>query len=232
MNTPIEQKLEHALFALADEAYCDFLAPLIPNIPKETILGIRTPALRKFAKQFAKTEDVSAFLASLPHRYYEENNLHAFLLETLREMEEAERALEAFLPYVDNWATCDGLSMQILRKYPEKRMELAKRYIASPHTYTMRFGIGILMRFELDEAFTPEILSLAASASSEDYYVHMMQAWFFATALAKHYDETVAFLKRGTLSVWVHNKTIRKAIESHRITAEQKTYLRTLSRKA
>ncbi len=232
MNTEIEKRVQDALFALVDEPYADFSASLIPNIKKENILGIRTPVLRKFAAEFAKTEDAEAFLHALPHQYLEENNLHAFLLMRIRDIDRLETELEAFLPHIDNWATCDGLSLKIFEKYPEKRLFLAKKYLKSEHFYTIRFGIGMLMRYELGDTFTSDILQLAASVHVEDYYVKMMQAWFFATALAKQYEATLPFLTEKRLDVWVHNKTIRKAIESYRITPEQKEFLRTLSIKA
>ncbi len=232
MNTPAEARVIERLAALADPAYRTFQAPLIPNVEKSRILGVRMPVLRKFSKEFAKTEDAEAFLAALPHATYDEMNLHGLLLEQIRDMDALEAALDAFLPCVDNWATCDLLSLKILRKYPEKRLFLAEKYLKSPHIYAVRFGLGILMRYELSETFTPEILTLAASVSSEEYYINMMQAWFFATALAKQYEAALPYLTEHRLSPWVHNKTIRKAVESYRITDEQKAFLREYSRKA
>ncbi len=231
MNTEIEKKVQTALFALADEHYRDFHSALMPTVDKKTVIGIRTPILRHFAKDFIKTEDAEVFLQTLPHTYYEENNLHALLLMQMRDFDALENALDAFLPHIDNWATCDMLSPKIFTKYPEKRLILAKKHIKSTHIYTIRFGIGMLMKYELSETFTPEIPALVASIHSEDYYVKMMQAWFFATALAKRYEEVLPYLTEKRLDTWVHNKTIRKAIESYRITPEQKTFLRTLSLK-
>ncbi len=228
MNTEIEKRVQKELFALADEKYRDFQAPLIPNLEKERILGVRIPILRKFANTFAKTDDAAAFLSALPHRYYDENNLHAFLIEKIHDFDEVIRALEVFLPYVDNWATCDSMNPKIFAKYPEKRLAAAKKWISSDHTYTIRYGMGILMRYDLDETFTPDILTLIASVKSEEYYVKMMQAWFLATALAKQWDATLPYLTEQKLDIWVHNKTIQKAIESYRITTEQKDFLRTL----
>ncbi len=232
MNTAAENRVRESLLALADPAYRDFQAALIPNIEKARILGVRMPILRKFAKEYAKTEDAEAFLAALPHETYDEMNLHGLLLENIRDIDALEQALDRFLPHVDNWATCDLLSLKLLKRYPERRMALARAYIASDHAYTIRFGIGILMRYELGEAFSPEILALAALPTHGDYYVKMMQAWFFATALAKQYEATLPYLTEHKLPLWIHNKTIRKAIESDRITPEQKKFLRTLSRKA
>ncbi len=232
MNTEIEKQIQAKLFALADEKYRDFHAPLIPNIEKERIIGVRTPALRKFANEFARTDDAALFLGALPHRYYDENNLHAFLIEKIRDFDELENALDLFLPHVDNWATCDMMSPKLLAKYPEKRLSLAKKWISSDHTYTIRYGMGILLKHDLGETFSPEILEIVTAVHSEEYYIKMMQAWFLATALAKRWDETLPYLTEKKLDVWVHQKTIQKAIESFRITAEQKAFLRTLKRRA
>ena len=231
MYTEIEKRVQQELVALADEAYREFQAPLVPNIEKERILGVRIPILRKFANTFAKTEDALAFCASLPHRYYEENNLHAFLIEKIQDIDALEKALDIFLPYVDNWATCDSMNPKIFVKYPEKRLMMAKKWMGSDHAYAIRYGMGILMRYHLDEAFTPDVLSLVATVLSEEYYVKMMQAWFFAAALAKQWDEALPYLTEKRLPVWVHNKTIQKAIESYRITPAQKDFLRTLRKR-
>ncbi len=229
MNFESKTPLQEKLFALSDKTYRDFQASLMPTVEKSSIIGIRTPILRKFAADFAKTEDAESFLSDLPHTYYEENNLHALLLMEIRDISRLETALDAFLPHVDNWATCDMLSPKIFRKHPEKRLILAKKYLKSQHLYTVRFGLGMLMKYELDDTFTPEILALAASVSSDEYYIQMMQAWFFATALAKQYEAALPYLTEKKLSPWVHKKTIRKAIESYRIIPEQKTFLRTLT---
>ena len=230
MNTTVEKQVQAALSSLADQTYRDFQAPLIPNIKKEDILGVRTPVLRKFAGDFAKTDDAEVFLLSLPHRYYDENNLHAFLIEKIRDFDALINALDAFLPYVDNWATCDMMSPKLFAKFPEKRLAAAKKWIASNHTYTIRYGMGILLKYHLDDDFSPEVLMLVASVRSDEYYVKMMQAWFFATALAKRWGAALPYLLEHKLDFWVHNKTIQKAIESFRITTEQKAYLRTLKR--
>ncbi len=226
-----EQRIRAHLFSLADDAYRDFQSSLIPNIEKLCIIGVRMPHLRALAKQLKDTEDAAEFLAAPAHAYYDEKMLHALLIEHIQDPDALETALDAFLPHVDNWATCDALSLKILKKYPEKRMKMAKKYLFSPHPYTMRLGIGILMRHELGESFTPDVLRLVAQIASEEYYVKMMQAWFFATALAFRYEEALPYLLEKTLTPWVHQRTIRKAIESFRISDEKKAFLRTLSAK-
>lgn len=217
--------LLEVLLSARDPVYRDFQARLIPNIPKETIIGVRTPDLRRIAKEMPGTE---TFLHQLPHRFFEENQVHAFLLERCRDYEETVTLVEEFLPYVDNWATCDQLSPKVFRKHREELLRHIPEWLHSEHPYTVRFGIGLLMRHYLDEAFTPELLSWAASVRREEYYVRMMVAWYFATALAKQYDEAVPYLTQHRLEPWVHNKTIQKAIESYRVTNDQKSYLRTL----
>ena len=167
----------------------------------------------------------------LLHDYYEENNLHAFLIEGIRDYEECIRALDAFLPYVDNWATCDMMAPKIFKKHLAKLEPKIEEWMASEHVYTVRYGIGMLMRYYLDEEFETEYLEKVAAVESEEYYVKMMAAWYFATALAKQYEKTLPFLTEGRLEKWTHNKAVQKAVESNRITAEQKKYLRTLKRK-
>ena len=222
--------LQNQLFAMQDRKYQTFQSGLIPDLPKEKIIGIRMPALRSFAKVFGKTEEAKAFLEELPHRYYEEDNLHMLLIGQKKDFSECLGALTAFLPYVDNWATCD---MPVPKCFAGKQTELLPEiqiWIASGKPYQIRYGIGLLMHLYLDEAFQPEYLALAASVHSEEYYVNMMIAWYFATALAKQWDAAVKFLQEDRLPEWVHNKTIQKAEESYRITKEQKEYLRTLRR--
>ena len=199
-------------------------------MPPETVIGIRTPVLRRFASDYAKTPDAAEFLASLPHTYYEENNLHAFLIEKIRDFDQALAALEAFLPYIDNWATCDALAPKVFAKHTDELLPHIESWIASEKTYTVRYGLGALMRYYLDEHFKPEYLTLAASVRSEEYYVNMMIAWFFATALAKQYDAALQILLEHKLDIWTHNKAIQKARESYRITDAQKAYLSTLKR--
>jgi len=217
--------LIETLFSAQDPAYRDFQARLIPNIPKETIIGVRTPELRRIAKEMPETE---TFLHQLPHRYFEENQVHAFVLERCGDYEKTIALVEEFLPYVDNWATCDQLNPKVFRKHREALLNRIPEWLHSEHSYTVRFGIGMLMSHYLDMAFSPEYLSWVASTRREEYYVRMMAAWYFATALAKQYDSTIPYLTQHRLEPWVHNKTIQKAVESYRISNDQKAYLRTL----
>lgn len=227
MSDTIE-KVRKELFALQDLQYRDFHSKLMPTVDKEKIIGVRTPKLRKFANAFAKTEDAVLFMQDLPHKYYEENNLHGFLIEKIKDYEECIAALDTFLPYVDNWATCDMMLPKILKKEPEKLLEKIKVWIGAKETYVVRFGLGCLMNDYLEEHFSLECADLAASVQSEEYYIRMMQAWYFATALAKQYEAVLPYLTEHRLSPWVHNKTIQKAVESYRIAPERKTYLKTL----
>lgn len=231
--TDLVENVRAQLFALQDPDYKNFHCKLMPTVPPEAVIGVRTPEIRKLARQLSKTpERAEAYLKSLPHQYYEENNLHGALVSLLPDYGRTVEALEAFLPYVDNWATCDLMSPQAFRRHPEQLPEQARRWMASEHVYTARFGISVLLGFYLDGAFRPEYLEWVAQVRGGEYYVDMMAAWYFATALAKQYDAALPWLEQGRLGVWVHNKTIQKAIESRRITAEQKAYLRTLKRKA
>lgn len=216
------------LFALADPSYKEFHRKLIPTVDPDAIIGVRTPALRACAKAFAKTPEAQTFMQALPHRYYEENNLHAFLVETLKDFDDAIAALEAFLPHVDNWATCDSMRPRVLKKHPDALYEHIRAWIASGRTYTVRYGIGLLLSFYLDDEFSPVHLSLVAAIESDEYYVNMMRAWYFATALAKQENATLPYIEEGRLDAWTHNKAIQKAIESRRITPEQKDHLRSL----
>ncbi|MBP3611419.1 MAG: DNA alkylation repair protein [Lachnospiraceae bacterium] len=225
------QIITERLFELQDLSYKQFHSKLMPTIAPEVIIGVRTPALRKLAKELAGTPEAQAFLQELPHQYYEENNLHGFLLEAVREFDTCIAAVNEFLPYVDNWATCDMMSPKVLKKDLPRLYEWVQRWIASGETYTIRFGVNMLMKYYLDEAFSVEYPELVASISSEEYYVKMVVAWYFATALAKQYEVILPYLTEHRLDVWTHNKTIQKAVESYRITAEQKRYLKTLKRK-
>ena len=219
---------QQRICALQDLSYRDFQAKLIPTVDPETVIGIRTPALRKLARELAKGEDVQSFLDGLPHQYYDENNLHAFLIEQCKDFDRTVALLDAFLPYVDNWATCDLCSPKVFAKHLPELLPHIMRWTASNQTYTIRFGLEMLMRYYLDGAFQPAYLELAASLRSEEYYVNMMIAWFFATALAKQYDAALPYLAERRLEAWTHNKTIQKAVESNRISPEQKGYLKTL----
>ena len=216
------------LFALQDKAYADFQSKLFPTVSRETVIGVRTPDLRKMAKQVCKTPTAQEFLHSLPHRYFDENQLHAFILSKEKDFDRCLEELEQFLPYVDNWATCDQLSPRCFKKQTTELLPYIRKWMKSTHTYTKRFGMGMLMRYYLDEAFRPEYLEWVASIKSDEYYIRMMQAWFFATALAKQWDATLPYIEQHRLHPWTHNKTIQKAIESYRITDEQKEILRVL----
>lgn len=229
----IVENVRARLFEMQDLGYKEFHCKLMPTVPPEVVIGVRTPEIRKLARELSKTpEEAEEYLQSLPHQYYEENNLHGAILSLLRDYGQTVEALEAFLPYVDNWATCDLINPRAFQKHPGQLPEQARCWMASEHVYTVRFGIGVLLGFYLDEAFRPEYLEWVAQVRGGEYYVDMMAAWYFATALAKQYDAALPWLEQGKLGDWVHNKTIQKAIESRRITEERKAYLRTLKRKA
>lgn len=217
-----------ALFDLQDLPYKAFSEKLIPNVPPERVIGVRMPVLRRFAKSVAKTPEAAAFVRSLPHTYHEENLLHGCLIEQIRDFDACAAALDAFLPHVDNWAVCDCMSPKALDREPEKLLSQIDRWIESGETYTVRFAIGQLMRWFLDERFDPAYPEKVAAVRSDAYYVNMMRAWYFATALAKQYDAVLPYLVRNRLDVWTHNKTIQKAVESYRVTPQAKAYLRTL----
>lgn len=220
--------IQEKLFALQDLNYRQFQAKLMPTVDPDQIIGVRMPALRKLAKELKGTAEAEAFLAALPHRYYDENNLHGLLLCAQSGYEETVAGLDIFLPHVDNWATCDLFSPKAFRAHPPQLPEQIRRWLNSGDTYTVRFGLEMLMSFYLDECFRPEYLDWAAEVKSEEYYVRMMVAWYFATALAKQYDAALPYLTSRRLEQWTHNKTIQKAVESYRITPEQKDALRAL----
>ena len=223
-------ELQKKLLLLQDKQYREFQSRLMPTVDKKSVIGIRIPVLRKFAAEFHTKEETGSFLSELPHRYYEENNLHAFLIEKEKDYDKCISLLDDFLPYIDNWATCDMMSPKVLGKNRDKLIREINRWIESGDTYTMRYGINLLMKYYLDEDFAEEYLRLVAEAVSDEYYVNMVRAWYFATALAKRYDETLPFLTENRLDKWTHNKTIQKSVESFRITDEQKKYLKTLKR--
>ena len=222
------EKVQAELFEMQDLTYRDFHAKLIPTIDKETVIGVRTPMLRAYAKKFGKTADAVTFLEVLPHKYYEENNLHGLLIEQIKDYPACIAAIERFLPYVDNWATCDMIALRTMKKHLDVFIQEIYSWMASDHPYVVRFGIGMLMRYYLDEQFKPEYPEKVAEIKSDEYYVNMMRAWYFATALAKQYDQILPYLEEKKLDTWTHNKTIQKAVESYRIASEQKCYLRTL----
>lgn len=225
------QGIQDRLMELADPGYRKFHVGLVPTVNPDTVIGVRMPDLRKLAKTLNGTAQAEAFLEQLPHRCYEENSLHGLLICSLPDYETAVAALNRFLPYVDNWATCDLLSPRAFRKHPPQLPDQILAWLGSGETYTVRFGLGMLMELYLDEKFECRYLDWAAGAVCGEYYVNMMVAWYFATALAKQYAAALPFLEQGRLPVWTHNKTIQKAVESRRITPEQKAYLRTLRRK-
>lgn len=216
------------LFQLQDKQYAAFQAKLTPGIAPEKFIGVRVPILRNFAKTFAKDPAQEHFLKALPHKYYDENMLHSLLLSQMKDYDACIKQVDGFLPYVDNWAVCDILSPKIFSRYKDKLMPKIQEWSASDHTYTCRFGLEMLMSFYLDADFRPEYLEIVAAARSEEYYVKMMVAWFFATALAKQWESTIPYLEKHVLAPWTHNKTIQKARESYRITPDQKEYLNTL----
>lgn len=224
----IGERIQAELWEMQDTGYKDFHAKLIPTVAPEAIIGVRTPQVRKYAKQLAKDPLIGDFLAQLPHKYYDENNVHAFVVEQIKDYGECLAQTERFLPYIDNWATCDMMAPKVFAKHKEELLEPIRRWIASSETYTIRYGVGMLMRFYLDEDFRPEYLQWVAEISSEEYYVNMMRAWYFATALAKQYEAVIPYLEEKRLDGWTHNKAIQKACESYRMTAEQKKYLRGL----
>ena len=221
-------EIRNELFSLQDEGYREFQAKLIPGMGMDQVIGVRTPQLRKLARQIVKEEDTQDFLEELPHAYFDETQLHAFVISEIRDPEEAFRRTEQFLPYVDNWATCDQLSPKVFRKCRDELLKRIEQWLASGRTYTVRFGIGMLMQHFLDEAFDPKYPKMVSEVHSEEYYVNMMIAWYFATALAKQYEAVLPYIQKQKLDPWTHNKTIQKAVESYRITPQQKEYLKTL----
>ena len=235
--------IQKRLFELQDKKYKDFQVKLIPNVDPETVIGVRTPELRKLSKELAKglatnaTADpvkgraTDAFLVALPHRYFDENQMHAFIVSEIKDYDRCIAEVNRFLPYVDNWATCDQMSPKVFAKHKAELLKEIKRWLKSKETYTVRFAIGMLMQHCLDDDFDPAYPKLVAKIRSDEYYINMMIAWYFATALAKQYETAVPFIEQNELDVWTHNKTIQKAVESYRITDEQKKYLRSLKRK-
>ena len=216
------------LISMQDETYAVFLRKLLPTVPPESVIGIRTPELRALAKQMLKNGTAEGFISNLPHAYFEENQLHAFILSEMKDFDVCIKAVDTFLPYIDNWATCDQLSPKVFKKYAERLLPFIDGWISSDQTYTVRFGIGMLMQHFLDDRFTPAYPEKVAAVISDEYYVNMMIAWYFATALAKQYESVLPFIENRTLPAWTHNKAIQKARESYRITPGQKEYLNSL----
>lgn len=223
------EQITKALFDLQDEEYRKFHAKLIPTIDFDKIIGVRTPQLRKYAKEVAKQPYAKEFLSELPHTYYEENNLHSALINLLyKDVEELLDKVEEFLPYIDNWATCDMMSPKTFKKNLPLVYERVKKWIKSDNTYTVRFGIVTLLGYFLDDAFEPEMLKLVSDIKSEEYYINMAIAWYFSIALVKQYDMAISYFTEPKLDMWTHNKAIQKAVESRRISDETKTYLKRL----
>ena len=218
------------LFKLQDKKYQEMQFKIIPNIDNSTIIGVRTPDIKKLAKEVYK-DDYKLFLKELPHKYFDENQLHAFIISEIKDFNECIDYINKFLPYIDNWATCDTLIPKVFKKNTDKLIKEVKKWIKSKEDYTIRYGVGTLMRFYLNDEFKEEYLELVSKIKSNEYYVNMMIAWYFATALAKQYNSTIKIIENNKLDTWTHNKTIQKAIESYRITDEQKNYLKTLKRK-
>ncbi|MFC2329584.1 MAG: DNA alkylation repair protein [Treponema sp.] len=229
-NDELCARIRQELYALQDLKYRDFNSSLIPNIEKRTIIGVRVPEVRKLAKKLFAEIDCFRYFNILPHGYFEENLLHAFMIEKINDFDICIKAAEDFLPYIDNWAVCDSFFPPVFKKQKEKLLPRIPRLIKSGHTYTVRYAIEILMRLFLDESFKAEYLETVSSVVSEDYYVNMMRAWYFATALAKQYESAIVYIKENRLDDWTHNMTIKKAVESRRISAETKSYLKTFRR--
>lgn len=222
--------IQKRLLELSDEKNADFSAKLTPGIDRKKFLGVRIPASRKLAKEIIKENEHKDFLNSLPHKYYDENILHSILISEIKDYDECIKYIDEFLPYVDNWAVCDTMSPKAFKNKHERLMNDILRWVDSDQTYTIRFGLKILMAHFLDNDFKKEYLEIPAKIKSNEYYINMMIAWFYATALAKQWDSTIVYIENGVLDKWVHNKAIQKARESYRITAEQKEYLKSLKK--
>ncbi len=228
----ITDDIRKELLKLQDTGYRKMQVTTIPTVDADSIIGVRTPALRNLAKELSKRDDISLFLNELPHKYFEENQLHAFILSGMKDALSCIKLVDVFLPYVDNWATCDQMSPKVFKKNKGLLLDYVEKWIRSDHTYVKRFAVGMLMEHFLDEDFKTSYLTKVAKIRSDEYYVNMMTAWYFATALAKQYESTIPFIEKHKLDKWTHNKTIQKAVESYRITPEQKEYLKSLRRKA
>ena len=223
-----EKYVVEKLFSMQDLKYKEFHSKLMPTVDSDLVIGVRTPELRKFAKEFMKTEYAEDFLSFLPHKYYEENNLHAFMISSLKDFNKTVEKLNVFLPFVDNWATCDMMRPVSFKNHHHELLAEIEKWLESDKPYTVRFGIEMLMIHFLGEDFDLSYPQKVASIRSDEYYVRMMVAWYFATALALQYEKILPFIEKKILDPWTHNKAIQKAVESYRITAEQKEYLKTL----
>jgi len=223
----IKTTIQKTLISMGEEKYREFSSNLMPSVEKSKVIGVRIPTLRKYAKELKNYE---SFLAELPHEYFEENNLHAFLIERQQSFDECIEKLDAFLPYIDNWATCDSMKPKVLKKEPEKLLKHIIKWINSKDVYAIRYAINLLMSFYLEENFKKDYLDLVLEVKSNEYYINTMRAWYFATALAKRYKETLPYIENNLLDTWTHNKTIQKAVESRRISEQQKQYLKKLKK--
>ena len=224
----IIDEIREELFSHQDLKYRDMQIKILPNLEAESIIGVRTPDLRKYAKELAKRDDVQEFLEDLPHKYFDENQLHSFIISGIKDYEKCIEEVERFLPYVDNWATTDQMSPKVFKKNKKELLKQINKWIKSKKTYTVRFAVGMLMEHFLDEDFDLKYPEMVAKLRSDEYYINMMIAWYFATALAKQYDVILPFIEEKKLDTWTHNKAIQKSVESYRITPEQKEYLKTL----
>lgn len=221
-------EIQERLFKLQDEKYREFQVKLLPTVDPSSVIGVRTPELRKLAKELLKRDDTEGFLETLPHAYFDENQLHAFILSGMKDYDRCMAGVCAFLPFVDNWATCDQMSPKVFRKHKEDLLVHIKEWLRSDKTYTLRFAAGMLMEHFLDDDFDIRYPEMVAVIESDEYYVNMMRAWYFATALAKQYDSIIPYIEEKRLDKWTHNKAIQKSVESYRITPEQKAYLKSL----
>lgn len=224
----INGEIVKTLFEFQDEKYRDFQSALTPTENKTEFIGVRLPLIRSYAKEIIKRDDISDFLEALPHRYFEENQLHAAVISEIKDFRECINELNRFLPYVDNWSTCDTLIPKVFKKHKKELLEHIDIWLKSGETFTIRFGIKMLMSYYLDDDFELVYPEKVAEIRSEEYYVNMMIAWYFATALAKQYESVLPFIEDKKLDTWTHNKAIQKSVESRRISPEQKEYLKSL----
>jgi 3-methyladenine DNA glycosylase AlkD len=224
----VDREVQAALFSMQDASYADFQSRLMPEIPREKVIGVRMPALRAYSRTLVRDRQVREFMNHLPHTYYEENNVHAVMIEEISDYRKTIEALDAFLPFVDNWATCDMMCPKVLGRHREELLPDIRRWLDAKPVYTVRFGLKCLMTWYLEGTHAPAAIAMTARVKREEYYIRMMVAWFFATALAKQYEMTVPYLEAHQLGDWVHRKAIQKAVESRRLTPAQKEYLKSL----
>ena len=224
----ITEEIKKKLHELQDKQYRDFQAKLIPTVDPGRVIGVRTPELRKYAKELVKRPDIGGFLSDLPHKFFDEDQLHAFIVSEMKDYEACIEEISIFLPYVNNWATCDQMSPKVFKKHKKELLIEIKRWLSSEEVYTVRFATGMLMEHFLDDDFDPAYPKMVAKIRSDEYYINMMTAWYFATALAKQYDAVIPFIEGKKLDTWTHNKAIQKSIESNRISPERKVYLKSL----